>query len=239
MSNPPFDRINELISEGHDLLVLCPSPENKGYTPRIDILLEAKCTEWISSSLNFLRYFFGYDHLFTKMFSGYATKQYMFTERDSGGSSFQTEVIYYKEKMAKLVGILRSVKREVELGYIEDSIFLHKKESLSNILGDGFTLLKHGYKEAAAIYGRIVLETTVKELCKLKEIEVEKNEKFPSVLVKLRKKGTIDLPLERSLQAQYDIGSLAAHGKKEFDEKTPQDILFMLTFIRDSVLQLK
>ncbi|MBI2076476.1 MAG: DUF4145 domain-containing protein [Candidatus Aenigmarchaeota archaeon] len=234
-----FDRIENLIEEGHILEKACPSIDELHDGDDIDLSLETKYTEWSTSSLNFLRYFFGINHFFIERFRKNLNVKYVYTQTEPNGSSIQKEVLCVKEKMSKLRGVLMSIKKEVEMGYSEDVTFLHKRESLSDILEDGFVLLEHDYKVAAAIYGRIILENTIKELCKLKGVDIEKNENFSSMLLKLRQIKTIDLPQERSYQAQYDIGSLAAHGKEDFNKKTKRDILDMLNFIRDNVLQLK
>ena len=238
MSKTTFDRIQKLIKEGCALEKVCPSVDEL-QDHELDLSLDAKYTEWATSTTNFLRFSFGLNHFFVERFSKIANLKYTYKYIESNGSGFEKEIYCYKEKMSRLCGVLMSIKKEAELGFIEDATFLHKKESLSDILEDAFVLLEQDYNLASAIYGRIILENSIKELCRLKEIPMDKNEKFSSMLNKLRQKTIIDLPQERSYQAQYDIGSFAVHGKEEFNKKTKKDIMNMLNFIRDNVLQLK
>ena len=105
---------------------------------------------------------------------------------------------------------------------------------VSNLLEQAFELLKNDYRHAAAIYGRIVIENAMRGLCDLNNIK--QKDKVSNMLIDLRKTGIIDLPLERTIQAKYDIGSMAAHGKPDFSKYSNKDIEEMLEFIRDKIL---
>lgn len=94
---------------------------------------------------------------------------------------------------------------------------------------------------AAAIYGRIVLETTIIEFAKKKGVPVEtkKEKQFDKLIITLRKEGHIHQPFENSLRANYNIGSLAAHANEEFNRLSDSEIREFLSFIRDKVLTLE
>lgn len=120
------------------------------------------------------------------------------------------------------------------MNLVPDAQHLYESTIFSNLIEQAFELLKNNYKTAAAIYGRLVIENTIKDLCRLNKIEGK--EKVSDMLVELRKLNIIDLPQERTIQAKYDIGSLAAHGKKEFERYTDRDIEELLEFIRDKII---
>ena len=89
---------------------------------------------------------------------------------------------------------------------------------------------------ASAIYGRIVLETTIREFAEKNGISPVK---FDQLIIKLRQDGVIHQPFETSLRANYKIGSWAAHGNQEFENVSDKEIKEFLSFIRDRVLTLK
>ncbi|MFC1787533.1 hypothetical protein ACFLY8_05860, partial [Halobacteriota archaeon] len=92
-----------------------------------------------------------------------------------------------------------------------------------------------GFKLAAGIYGRIVLETAIREFAKKKGIE---HDKFDQIIIKLRQSGIIHKPFENSLRANYEIGSWAAHNDQQFNDLGDNEIKEFLVFIRDKVLNL-
>ena len=87
----------------------------------------------------------------------------------------------------------------------------------------------------AGIYGRIVLETSIKEFAKKNNIH---EKKFDQIIIKLRQNNIIQKPLENSLRSNYEIGSWAAHGNTKFQDLSNNEIREFLTFIRDKVLTL-
>lgn len=97
-------------------------------------------------------------------------------------------------------------------------------------------MLEHGLNLAAGTYGRVVLETTIKEFAK--EHDIDSKLKFNEIIINLRMKGFIQKPFENSLRANYEIGSWAAHGNEEFNKLTKTEIKEFLVFIRDKVLTL-
>lgn len=89
---------------------------------------------------------------------------------------------------------------------------------------------------ATGTYGRVVLETTIKEFAK--EHDIDSKLKFDQIIINLRIKGLIQKPFENSLRANYEIGSWAAHGNEEFNKLNKNEIKEFLVFIRDKVLTL-
>lgn len=119
-----------------------------------------------------------------------------------------------------------------------------KSEFFSDLLNQAHELLDQNLRIAAAIYGRIALETTIKEYGRKEGIEEVNNKdisdaKFDQVIIKLRKEDCIRQPFEDSLRANYRIGSYAAHGNEEFEDYSDSEIREYLSFIRDKVLTLR
>jgi hypothetical protein len=140
----------------------------------------------------------------------------------------------YDLKMAVLRGILMSALNEIESG------FLYKIEHL--ISGDFFIsvneqadeLLKKHHKDPAAVLFRVIIENTLKDLCDREGIVYVPKEKASSLNTKLKQGGVYGLPMERKIQANLDIGNLAAHG--DFTKFTEKDVEDMSDFIKSHLL---
>lgn len=136
------------------------------------------------------------------------------------------------------IGILESICYAIENKLTEDLFYQRELLVFSNMLDQAFEFLEYNLNHAAGIYGRIVLETTIKEFAISKGLESESNIKFDRLIIELRKNNFIQKPFENSLRANYEIGSWAAHGNEEFSKLTKNEIKEFLIFIRDRVLTL-
>ena len=112
-------------------------------------------------------------------------------------------------------GVLEYVHGAIEKGLTEDLFYKREILILSNLLEQANEFLEKGFKLAAGIYGRIILETTLKEFAKKNNIQ---GKNFDQLIIKMRQGNIIQKPLENSLRGNYAIGSWAAHGSKEFRE---------------------
>jgi len=142
---------------------------------------------------------------------------------------------FFRELVANGTSILEHVRDALTSGYTEDLFYKREIEVFANLLDQASEFLVNGHRIAAAIYGRIVLETTVKEFAKQKGIE---DKSFDQVIIKLRQNGIISKPFESSLRANYQLGSEAAHGEVTFQNYSDNQIKEYLSFIRDKVLTL-
>ncbi len=184
------------------------------------------CERWKGKSLNLLKLRFGEDSDYYRDFKNNINQ----TIRGATGG------LYYEENVGKGTGVLEYVYHALKTGLTDD--LFYKKEILlmSDLLDQAFEFLSKGHKLAAAIYGRVVLEITVKEYATKNGIS---QAKFDQTIIKLRQTGHIMKPFETSLRANYQLGSSAVHGEKEFAEHTDKDIKEYLGFIRDKVLNLE
>jgi len=183
-----------------------------------------KAVNWKGACINLLEIRFGKDSLYLKDFI------LRIKERDEYSGEF------YKEKIAKATGVLRYVLDALESGLTEDLFYQREILLFSDLLKQAYEFFEKGFKEAAAIYGRIVLELTIKELASKNGIE---ENTFDQTIIKLRQAGIIHQPFETSLRAQYQTGSLATHNNEEFKKLSDSEIKEYLNFIRDRVLTLK
>lgn len=181
--------------------------------------LDRDIERWEGAALNLLKVRFGKKSDFFIQFKSY-TSQEGFCDS-------------YRESVRRNLGVLDYIHDALGKGLIED--LFYKKEIIlfSNLLEQAFEFLDKGFKFAAGIYGRIVLETTIKEFAKKNDIL---ENKFDQTIIKLRTEKIIQKPFENSLRANYEIGSWAAHGNSEFQDLSEKEVKEFLVFVRDKVL---
>ena len=229
-----LNRLDQLIKEGHELVNECPSLER--YKPlKLNLNLYTKCHSWTLSCLNLLRTQFGDEHYFFHNFLSACESEWslQFSE------NVQQSIEYPREIIARAYAVLVYVKNEVELGFVADAKHLYEADLFSNLLEQAYELAEKDYLIGSAVYGRLIVENFINDLCRMKKVELDDKDRIPQKLTKLRKKGVFDLPLERIIQATYDIGTLAVHGKPDFKKYTKEQILDFLNNIRDQILSIK
>lgn len=228
-----LERIDKLTKEGMELAKESPYMINY-YPLELDLNLYIRCHAWHLSCLNLLRAQFGMEHYFYKNYR-LSCKPWVLNLENGA----QQYVEYPKEILAKAFATLIYIRKEFENGLVDDAKHLYEAALFSNLLEQAFELVEKGYLVGSAVYGRLVIENFINDLCRLKEVELENKDKLPQKLTKLRKKNAIDLPLERTIQAAYDIGTYAVHGENEFNKYTKEQILYLLNNIRDKILVIK
>jgi len=229
-------RLEDLIKETEGLLKTIPS------LIEIDATKQDKehiifFDKWKLSCLNFLRASFGSNHYFYKNFKSCIDEAAWAEFATIGKHKVNRPYYYSREQIAKGYATLLFIKEQIELNLVPDAKHFYEAALFSNLIEQGFELLKNGYRHAAAIYGRLVIENTIRDLCRLNNIKDK--EKLSGMLVELRKLDVIDLPIARVIQSKYDIGSLAVHGKKKFNKYSDRDIEEMLEFIRDKIITIE
>ncbi|WMW26323.1 hypothetical protein RE474_06320 [Methanolobus sediminis] len=149
---------------------------------------------------------------------------------------FESEYSYYRRYVRRKIGLLEAVLDALKSGLTDDQFYQRELLVFSDMLTQAFEFHDKGLLLAAGIYGRVVLETTIKEFAKKNNVEF--TQKFDQIIIALRQENLINHPFEISLRANYKIGSLAAHGNEEFNDLNDKEILEFLSFIRDKVLTL-
>jgi hypothetical protein len=143
---------------------------------------------------------------------------------------------FYTRQIQRQIGILGAALDALQLGLVDDLFYQKEILVFSDMLNQAFEFLNYKLDLAAAMYGRVVLESTIKEFAK--KNNVNSDEKFDQIIINLRKMELIHKPLENSLRANYEIGTWAAHGDEKFNSLTSSQINEFLAFIRDKVLTL-
>lgn len=214
-------KIKELIREGLNLVAKLRSSTFNSYL-NSDHIQEAK--RWEGKSCNLLRLRFGENSIYFQDFNKEIKTIYDKTNK------------YSKENVSKSLAVLEYILDALENGLTEDLFYQKEILIFSNLLEQAYEFFEKGLREAAAIYGRIVLETTIKEFASKNGI----NEKsFDQAIIKLRQSQIIHQPFENSLRAQYQIGSDATHNNEDFKKYSDLEIKEYLNFIRDKVLTLQ
>lgn len=228
-----LERLKSLIDEGRDLTN--KSIPVRHYDPlKYDIPHHVKCHAWWLSCLNLIQSFFGADHQFYTNFENASGK---WKKVSSKGAS--QGIRYPREDMAKAYAVLQYIKDEFELGLVADARHLYEADLFSNLLDQAFELAEKGYLVGSAVYCRLIIENFINDLCRVKKVELDEKDKLPQKLTKLRKKGVFDLPVERLIQGEYDVGTYAVHGKEEFNKYSKEDIIDLLQTIRDKILTIQ
>jgi hypothetical protein len=182
-----------------------------------------KATTWLHSSSNLLERRFGKSSEYYNDFDSVIAP--------SKGCGY-----FYRENVMMGNGVLVSILDALRNGLTEDLFYKQELIVFNDMLQQANSFLEQGHRIAAALYGRVVLETTIKEYAKKFDIEMNQ---FDDTIIELRKKGAIIQPFEQSLRANYKIGSLAAHGHKDFEKITDGELKENLSFIKGRVLTLE
>jgi len=226
------NRLDQLVEEGSELV--SQSRRVREIQPlNQDLNYFVKAHTWWLSCANLLRSFFGESHPF---YTNFIRSNGGWGVRTGPSSENRQPIEYPKEDIAKSYAVLIYVKQEFTLGLVADAQHLYEANLFSNLLEQAFELANKDYYIGAAVYSRLIIENFINDLCRIKEVKLEEKDKMPQKLFKLRDKNVIDLPTERLIQGQYDIGTYAVHGMEEFKNYTKEKIIYMLEIIRDRIL---
>jgi len=217
-----IDKLSSLIREGNELKKKVYGLGSVSFSSNTSYYQE--CVKWKGACINLLKLRFGANSEYLRNFQEEINKVLNY----KGGK-------FYKENVAQATGVIEYVFDALISGLTEDLFYKREVIVFGDLLDQAFEFLEKRLRLAAAIYGRIVIETTVKEFAKKEGIE-EKS--FDRVIIELKKKGVIQKPFETSLRSNYQLGSLAVHGDKNFQNYSNEEIREYLSFIRDRVLTL-
>ena len=160
--------------------------------------------------------------------AGWATNVLSLFQRAFGETS-----IHYKEfrrvfdtfggwesEFDNCVSVFLAAKEDYEGGYLFSVTTLVKAEVLSDALEQAKELLRNGYKDPAAVLGRISLEISLKDLCARHGIPYSKLDQMNADLCK---GGIYNMAKQKQITAWADLGNKAAHG--EWSEYNQNDIV--------------
>jgi hypothetical protein len=137
-------------------------------------------------------------------------------------------------KYAQLVGILESAKDEIAAGFLGRVAYLAHADLFGSVTEQAEELLASGHVIPAAVLGRIVIESWLRDEAERNQIPDHDTAKA-SVLNECPKSGGIfAIPKWRLIQGYLDIGNAAAHGKD--GDFNPADVRQLLSFARSTAV---
>lgn len=129
-------------------------------------------------------------------------------------------------KVVETLSIMKSLREETEYGLITNIENLISKDILISINDEASALLDAGYKDASAIYCRVMLESGIKKMCDNNDINYNQNIKLNTLINTLKSNKVLNTIEWRQVLAWVDIGNAAAHG--EFDKYDNEEVVLML-----------
>lgn len=209
-----LERLDELIKEGERLYQLLLNDQGQMSVTE-EHQLESDYAQWMSSVNTFLPYASLQGHL------------------ESFKGSF-CGVVDPPRSLIKAVGVLRSAKQEIELGFVSNIKFLVHAEFFDSLIDQADELLKAGYFAAAAVTGRIVIEQWIRDIAEKAGIKSYGTRKTSQLNDDLKKRQAYSKPHWRHIQGHIDTGNHAAHG--ETGKYTNDDVKNLLVFARANCL---
>lgn len=130
---------------------------------------------------------------------------------------------YIGSRIPLIRGVLKGSLDDLENGFLLGQEFLIAGEVFDSVLEEAKHLLKAGYKDPAAILGRVVIEDCIKRLARLEQLDDTK--KAAALNDELKKAGRYNQAQWRQIQVWLDIGNNAAHGNFSYKEEQVKDQL--------------
>lgn len=171
--------------------------------------------EFRTSSLSFILNLYGENHPFYKDFNKIVAKAYPYDIEQGRG-------------------ILKSIKTEIDNGWLTSLKGLVSAEIFSDFLEMADHLLKENYKDPAAVMIGSVLEEHLRQLCIKHSISTEdqksgKPKKADLINSELAGSGVYNKLDQKSVTAWLDLRNKAAHGK--YTDYNQQQVEFMMNTV--------
>lgn len=188
------DCLRELIEEGQNVVKLAKQ-SSSGYTYIRGADL-TKYQSWFAKFENVLNTVFG-------------IQSSHFKQLEHAGENLRTygadpRYIY------PVIGILDGALNDLENGFLLNQEFLVAADVFDSVLEQAKHLLDTGYKDPAAVLGRVVLEDSLKRLARTNGLDDTK--KASVINTDLKTANIYNQPQWRQIQAWLDIGNDSAHG---------------------------
>jgi len=128
--------------------------------------------------------------------------------------------IHEKSQINAIKGLLIGSLDDLENGFLIGQEFLIAGEIFDSVLEEAKELLNAGYKDPAAILGRVVLEDSLRRLAPQEQLD--DTQKATKLNDDLKKAGRYNQVQWRQIQVWLDVGNNAAHGK--FDQYSKEQV---------------
>jgi hypothetical protein len=191
----------------------------------------SKIITWETSSLTLIEKTFGKDSSAYTQFNSIKNSTKIFPRNDH-----QTNM-NLRNRIVLEQAVLRSVKDDIKNGLLYKIEHLVSADFYNSILEEAQALFNKNHLVPAGVLCRIIIEKTLKEISEKNELKIEKKDKASDINTKLRLHGIYDLPTERIIQANLDIGNFAAHG--EVDKLNHENMGQLIKFTSEDLPKLQ
>jgi len=147
---------------------------------------------------------------------------------------------YPSDQADLLYGTLKSLRADLEAGYIENITELLHGELFSDFIEMSEHLQKEGYKDAAAVIAGSTLEAHLRQLCIKNGIKIEdeskgkvKPKKADRMNSELTKAKVYSKGDQKNVTAWLDLRNDAAHGN--YEKYADEQVAIIITAIRDFI----
>jgi hypothetical protein len=113
-------------------------------------------------------------------------------------------------EILRVVGVLQGALSDLEDGFLTKQEFVISAALFDGLLEQAKHLCKAGYKDAAAVLGRVVIEDALRGIAR--QANIDDIRKAAVINDALKTAGRYTQPQWRHVQAWLDIGNSAAHG---------------------------
>ena len=145
--------------------------------------------------------------------------------------------IYYEELQMMtevnpgiVTGILTAAMNDYREGFMVDQKLLVSAEVFADFLDQADELLRHDFKDAAAVIIRAVLEDGLRRVCVAKGIVIKDRAGVHEMAEALTKQNALTAVQFKEIEAKREVGNRAAHGK--FTEYSKADVLAFHEFVQ-------
>lgn len=211
-------RLNELIDRGTEILNIINQTRNEiGHYRLLGNELQ-NVVQWRASCMNLLRVSVG-------------TSSFFYTDFPHDYVSHNTR--YIEMYVTAGVGLLTSLRDEIDAGLITDLETIISANLLESIREQAEVLLNANYKDASAVYCRVMLETSLKKICDKNSIRYRTRDTINPLAEALRTNEIINIIDWRQILSWADIGNAAAHGN--FNLYSEDDVQRMIQGIDELI----
>jgi hypothetical protein len=198
-------RLAELIKEGNAVATLAkPSSVGPPYIQNKD---KVALYDWLAKVLNIVTIIFGE-----------RSPQYLQL------ANLTKDGVSHSHEIYAIDGLLRGALNDLEHGFILGQEFLVAGEIFDSVLQQAQQLNGAGYKDAAAVLARVVLEDALRRIARSEGLA--ESVSAARLNDELKQKGRYPQVQWRLIQAWLDIGNSAAHGRfEDYDHATIKRLL--------------
>ena len=196
------------------------------HPPQIPVVNQHSLTQWRTSVLSLLQKVFGDSSTTFKSFQAASQLHDKISDRPNTN----TVECFEKEN-----AIFLSAKSDYEGGYVFDIQNLANAVIFNDELEQASYLLDEDWNLPAAVIAGTVLESTLRQLCNQSSVSLPDKPKASLMNNQLKPAGVFGETQRAQNEAWLKIRNDAAHGKKEFESVSKNDLKRMIEGVRDFI----